>query len=76
MEAFVYLRVHPRSIVPVRNQLTSSAVARRSIVVIGDWDVLCLIDGPDLASILGCLVLMGCTSFADVRSAEGFLAFS
>ena len=51
MEAFVYLRVHPGSIVPVRNQLTSSAVARRSIVVIGDWDVLCLIDGPDLASI-------------------------
>ena len=25
--------------------------SRRSIVVIGDWDVLCLIDGPDLASI-------------------------
>jgi DNA-binding Lrp family transcriptional regulator len=51
MEAFVYLRVHPGSIVSVRNRLTSSAVARRSIVVIGDWDVLCLIDGPDLASI-------------------------
>src|ERR687897_691453 len=35
MEAFVYLRVHPGSIVPVRNQLTSSAVARRSIVGFG-----------------------------------------
>src|ERR671910_177878 len=51
MEAFVYLRVKPGSIEPVRNHLTSSAVARRSIVVIGDWDVLCLIDGPDIASI-------------------------
>ncbi|MGH2679351.1 MAG: hypothetical protein ACRDG8_02525 [Actinomycetota bacterium] len=51
MEAFVYLRVRPGSVVSVRNQLTSSAVARRSIVVVGEWDVLCLIDGPDLASI-------------------------
>jgi DNA-binding Lrp family transcriptional regulator len=51
MEAFVYLRVRPGSIVPVRNQLTSSAIARRSIVVIGDWDVLCLIEGPDVAGI-------------------------
>jgi DNA-binding Lrp family transcriptional regulator len=51
MEAFVYLRVQPGAVVPVRNQLTSSAVARRSIVVVGDWDVLCLIDGPDLATI-------------------------
>jgi DNA-binding Lrp family transcriptional regulator len=51
MEAFVYLRIRPGSIVPVRNRLTSSAVARRSVVVIGDWDVLCLIDGPDLATI-------------------------
>jgi DNA-binding Lrp family transcriptional regulator len=51
MEAFVYLRVRPGHIVAVRNHLTSSAIARRSIVVIGEWDVLCLIDGPDLASI-------------------------
>lgn len=51
MEAFVYLRVRPGSVVPVRTQLTSSAVARRSIVVVGEWDVLCLIDGPDLGTI-------------------------
>jgi DNA-binding Lrp family transcriptional regulator len=51
MEAFVYLRVRPGGIVSVRNQLISSAVAQRSVVVVGDWDVLCLIDGPDLASI-------------------------
>ena len=51
MEAFVYLRVRPGHVVPVRNRLTSSAVAQRSVVVVGDWDVLCLIDGPDLATI-------------------------
>jgi DNA-binding Lrp family transcriptional regulator len=51
MEAFVYLRVRPGSIVAVRNQLTASAAGRRSVVVLGDWDVLCLVDGPDLATI-------------------------
>jgi len=51
VEAFVYLRVRPGHLVEVRNQLTGSAAARRSTVVIGDWDVLCLIDGPDLSTI-------------------------
>jgi DNA-binding Lrp family transcriptional regulator len=51
MEAFVYLRVRPGSIGSVRNRLTSTATARRSVVVIGDWDVLSLIDGPDLATV-------------------------
>ena len=51
MEAFVYLRVRPGSIGLVRNRLTSTATARRSVVVIGNWDVLCLIDGPDLATV-------------------------
>jgi hypothetical protein len=51
VEAFVYLRVRPGSIVPVRNRLTGSATARRSVVVIGDWDVLCLLEGPDLPGI-------------------------
>jgi DNA-binding Lrp family transcriptional regulator len=51
MEAFVYLRVRPGHIGPVRSRLASTATARRSVVVIGDWDVLCLIDGPDLATV-------------------------
>jgi DNA-binding Lrp family transcriptional regulator len=51
MEAFVYLRVRPGSIGSVRNRLTSTATARRSVVVVGNWDVLCLIDGPDLATV-------------------------
>jgi hypothetical protein len=51
MEAFVYLRVRPGAITSVRTQLASSAVARDSLVVIGDWDVLCLLDAPDLPTI-------------------------
>ena len=50
MEAFLYLRVRPGTITSVRNQLSSS-VARRSVVVIGDWDVMCLLEAPDLTAI-------------------------
>jgi DNA-binding Lrp family transcriptional regulator len=51
VEAFVYLRVRPGHLVEVRAQLMGTAAARRSTVVIGDWDVLCLVDGPDLSTI-------------------------
>ena len=57
MEAFVYLRVRPGTIGDVRTRLASSAIGRRSVVVVGDWDVMCLVEGPDLpaiaASVLG-----------------------
>jgi DNA-binding Lrp family transcriptional regulator len=56
VEAFVYLRVRPGTITSVRNRLTSSSVARRSVVVVGDWDVLSLVDGPDLAAIAGAVL--------------------
>jgi hypothetical protein len=64
MEAFVYLRVRPGSIGAVRNKLMSSATARRSVVVIGNWDVLCLVDGPDLATI-------GSGLLSDIQNIEG-----
>lgn len=51
MEAFAYLRVRPGTITGVRNRLASSSVAQRSVVVVGEWDVMCLLDGPDLDSI-------------------------
>jgi DNA-binding Lrp family transcriptional regulator len=56
VEAFVYLRVRPGTITAVRNHLASSTVARRSVVVIGDWDVMCLIEGPDLAAVAGAVL--------------------
>lgn len=51
MDAFVYLRARPGQAAEVRNRLASTGSGRRSVVVIGDWDVLTLVDGPDLASI-------------------------
>jgi hypothetical protein len=53
VEAFVYLRVRPGTITSVRNRLASSSFAGRSVVVVGEWDVLGLLEGPDLASIAG-----------------------
>jgi hypothetical protein len=53
VEAFVYLRVRPGTITSVRNRLSSSSFAGRSVVVVGEWDVLGLLEGPDLASIAG-----------------------
>lgn len=52
MEAFVYLRARPGSVTSVRARLASS-VANRSVVVVGDWDVMCLVEGPDLGTIAG-----------------------
>lgn len=56
MEAFVYLRIRPGAITSVRNRLVSSSVANRSVVVVGEWDVMCLLEGPDLATIAGHLL--------------------
>jgi DNA-binding Lrp family transcriptional regulator len=56
VEAFVYLRVRPGGITAVRNQLASSSVAQRSVVVVGEWDVMCLLEGPDLDTIAGHLL--------------------
>ena len=64
MEAFLYLRVRPGSIVSVTNRLAGSATTRRSVVVIGEWDVLCLLEGPDLASI-------GTSVLSEVQLIEG-----
>jgi DNA-binding Lrp family transcriptional regulator len=51
VEAFIYLRVRPGAITSVRNQLASSSATNRSVVVVGEWDVMCLLEGPDLDSI-------------------------
>jgi DNA-binding Lrp family transcriptional regulator len=51
MEAFVYLRVRPGKTLEVRNLLAGSGAVRGSVVVVGEWDVLALVEGPDLGSI-------------------------
>lgn len=52
----MYLRVRPGTITSVRNRLASSSVAHRSVVVVGEWDVMCLLEGPDLDTIAGHLL--------------------
>jgi DNA-binding Lrp family transcriptional regulator len=64
MEAFVYLRVRPGSTVAVHNHLASSSAARRSVIVIGEWDLMCLIEGPDLDAI-------GTSVLTDIGMIEG-----
>jgi DNA-binding Lrp family transcriptional regulator len=64
VEAFVYLRVRPGTITSVRNRLASSSVTQRSVVVVGAWDVMCLLEGPDLDAIAGHLL-------AEVQMIEG-----
>jgi DNA-binding Lrp family transcriptional regulator len=63
MEAYVYLRVRPGTTTTVRNHLASSS-ARRAVIVVGEWDLLCLLDGPDLASI-------GSTVLNEIQAIEG-----
>ena len=48
MDAFVYLRVAPGRVGSVLTQLAGRQGLRRSLAVVGDWDVLIHVDGPDL----------------------------
>ena len=51
MEAYVYLQVSPGAVLQVVNQLASKSGVRRAVTVVGEWDVMALVEGPDLASI-------------------------
>ncbi len=64
VEAFVYLRVQPGKTVEVRNRLASAGASRRAVVVVGDWDVLALVEGPDVASI-------GTSVLSEIQMIEG-----
>jgi DNA-binding Lrp family transcriptional regulator len=51
MEAYVYLRVSPGAVEQVMNQLASKNGVRRAVTVVGEWDIMALVEGPDLSSI-------------------------
>ncbi|MEO8477619.1 MAG: Lrp/AsnC ligand binding domain-containing protein [Actinomycetota bacterium] len=51
MEAYVYLRVRPGAMHEVLTGLASTQGVRRAIAVVGDWDVLALVDGTDFAAV-------------------------
>jgi DNA-binding Lrp family transcriptional regulator len=51
VEAYVYLRVAPGRLGSVLTQLAGRQGLRRSLAVVGDWDVMIQVDGPDLEHI-------------------------
>lgn len=51
MDAFVYVRTSPGKVEDVVTQLLAAKGVRHAVTVIGDWDVLAAVHGPDLAAI-------------------------
>jgi len=51
MEAYVYLRVQPGAMATVLAGLATQASIRRAVAVVGEWDVMAHIEGPELATI-------------------------
>ena len=51
MDAFVYLRVRPGKVEEVVVQLESVGGVRAAVAVVGAWDVLVAVQGPDLLGI-------------------------
>ena len=51
MDAYVYLRVEPGAMHQVLTGITSKSQAHRAIAVVGAWDVMMHVEGPDLVTI-------------------------
>jgi len=64
VEAFVYLRIKPGMVTSATTELATKQGVRRAVVTIGDWDVLALVDGPDMAT-------LGATVLSQVHDIEG-----
>ena len=66
MDAYVYLRVAPGRIPEVMNRLSTQNGVRRAVTVVGEWDVMALVEGGDLSAI-GQLVLSQLHQLEGVR---------
>jgi DNA-binding Lrp family transcriptional regulator len=64
VEAYVYLRVQPGRIPPILTQLAGRPGVRRALATVGAWDVLVLVEGPDLEQI-------AITVLSQVHNVEG-----
>jgi DNA-binding Lrp family transcriptional regulator len=51
MDAYVYLRTEPGSTARVAQTLPTLPGVRRAVIVVGDWDVLAIVEGADLEQI-------------------------
>jgi DNA-binding Lrp family transcriptional regulator len=64
MEAYVYARVRPGAMASVLTGLSAQPSIRRAAPVVGDWDILAHVEGPDLAAIANQVI-------AEVQSVDG-----
>src|SRR5215470_1913441 len=64
MEAYVYARVQPGTLLDVLTGLAAQPHLRRAVPVVGEWDILAHVDGPELATIANQVI-------ADVQSVAG-----
>lgn len=53
MDAFVFVRARPGAVGDVVAQLQAARGVRHAMAVIGDWDVIVAVHGPDLSAIAG-----------------------
>jgi DNA-binding Lrp family transcriptional regulator len=51
VDAFVYLRIRPGKVEEVLMHLEAARGVHHSMLVVGDWDILAAVHGPDLTSI-------------------------
>jgi hypothetical protein len=51
MDTYVYLRIEPGTMATVLTQLAITQGVRSAVAVVGDWDVIAQVEGPDLATI-------------------------
>ena len=51
MDAYVYMQVAPGKVPSVLTQLAGRTGLRKALAVVGKWDVLVQIEGPDLDQI-------------------------
>ncbi len=51
MDAYVYLQVQPGSVPSVLTQLAARQGVRRAVTVVGEWDIMALVEAPDFAQV-------------------------
>ena len=51
MDAYIYIQVQPGKIPQVMTHLTTTPGVRSAVTVVGEWDVLALLEAPDLPHI-------------------------
>jgi DNA-binding Lrp family transcriptional regulator len=51
MDAYVYVRIRSGSMMSILTALAAKSMVRRAVGVVGGWDVLVHVEGPDLATI-------------------------